>query len=109
MYLLSIEQGFDLFRKALQKNDQISIILWQKTIRNIFINIIMNSHDKYGKNIDIMFNNIQNFLIKYNATDIFDDKTIKQLIEFRLQELECAETLLNFKDMVYKEVGYLAY
>ena len=108
MYLFSIEYGFQQFRQALQKNDLSQISIWEKTMKNVFRYLIINAYDHQLKDINSILENIHNFITRYKGSDIFNYNNIKKFVEFHLQEIECAETLLCLKDMVYKELGYSA-
>jgi hypothetical protein len=106
MYLVSIEYGFQQFRTALQNKDNIGISIWEKTMKNVFRYLIKSSYDREPKDINYILENIHNFIIRYNGSDIFNYENIKKFVEFHLKEIECAETLLCLKDMVYKELDY---
>lgn len=109
MHLFSIEYGFQQFRYALQNNDQLGISIWEKTMKNVFRHLIITSYDRQFKDVNSILENIYGFIVKYKGSDIFNYENVKKFIEFHLQEIECAETLLIFKDTVYKEAGYSAY
>jgi hypothetical protein len=79
--------------------------MWEKTMKNVFIYLITSSYDRQVKDINSILENIHNFIIRYKGSDIFNYENIKKFVEFHLQEIECAETLLYLKDMVYKDLG----
>jgi hypothetical protein len=108
MYLFSVEQGFEKFRQALQQNDQPQISFWENTMKNVFKSLIINLYDKEMKDINSIYESIKFFILKYKGEDIFKQENVKKFIEFKLKEIECAENLLFFKDMVHKELGYWA-
>jgi hypothetical protein len=96
-YLISIGNGFTLFRKALQEKNSDQIKKWSDLIIQLFDRILIDSYKKKIKDSKSLTNIIFDFLHTHNADTIFDYTKIHAMICERVKDLQAAELLLHLK------------
>ena len=97
VYLISIEQGFELFRKSIHENNPQQYSLWINTMNLTFDDILTKAYINGNKKFENLREILINFLNKYRASDLFDYERLCDLILEKLKDFECADVLLLLK------------
>lgn len=97
VYLISIEQGFNLFRKSIYEKNQQQYSLWINTINITFDHILLKSYIDGVKNFEDLREILINFLNKYRASDLFIYENLCNFILEKIKVFECADILILLK------------
>jgi hypothetical protein len=95
--LIPIQNGFKLFKQALDEKNQEQIKKWSDIIIQVFDRILIDSYKKGVKDSKSLTNIIFKFLQNHNANNIFDYSKIHAMILERVKDLQAAEILLQLK------------
>ena len=96
-YLISIEQGFNLFRKAIVERDFRQYSIWVNTTDKVFEFILTKAYKNGNKNFESLKEIIYDFLTKYNASDLFTDNKVEKIIDSKLKIFQYADILNSMK------------
>lgn len=97
-YMISIEQGFNLFRKSIEEKNQQQYSLWFNTINMTFNHILLKAYINGTKKFEDLREILINFLNKYRASDLFIYENLCNFILEKIKDFECADLLILLKN-----------
>lgn len=97
VYLISIEQGFNLFRQSIYNNNPQQYSIWINTINKTFDFILTEAYKKGNKDYENLKKYLFNFVDKYNASDLFSSERLCSMITSKLTDLKLADILTTMK------------
>lgn len=97
IYLIPVEEGFILFRKAINEKNYEQYNLWLKAIKIVFDDALQKAYINNNKNFEELKEILFKFIDKNQASGIFSDDEIIQFIKMKLFEFQSAEILITMK------------
>jgi hypothetical protein len=98
VYIIPVEEGFILFRKAINEKNSEQYSLWLKAINIVFDDTLQkayinNNNKKFEELKEILFK----FIDKNNASGIFTDVDLHNFVKMKLFEFQSADILIKMK------------
>jgi hypothetical protein len=93
--LISINEGFKQYKKALEDKNYNLIDIWQKNFDKLVAFLLYEGYKLCGLNRDKIFIYTSTFIKFYNASEYISDDYIRGFLSSYWSHLESAEILTN--------------
>jgi hypothetical protein len=97
VYLVPVEEGFILFKKAINEKNNEQCRLWLKAINIVFNDTLQKAYINNNKKFEELKEILFKFIDKNNASDIFTEEELYNFIKIKLFEFQSAEILIEMK------------